>query len=120
MRKALLISFSIAMTLLAVTGYRTLLVHELREPVLTRLGDPKSVDFKGEVYLGNWTAAGGTLCGEVSAADAGKRTEGYQWFAAADGVFIENNDLRRQFDQAGIKRCTGDRPPNTPWWWLHW
>lgn len=105
----------------SVAVYRALLVRELREQVLARLDSPAKAEFRSEVYLGNWTASGGTLCGQVNVSEHKGGTEGFQWFSVADGVFIENENLRRQFDAAGIKRCRDDgKPPGTPWWWMYW
>lgn len=114
----------LAVALMAVAGfglaamYRTYLVSELRKPVLASLGNPKSPVFKNELYVGNWTTEG-ILCGQV---EAGPRTKGFQWYAVANGkVFIENEDIRRQLDDAGIRRCTESAAANdVPWWWLEW
>lgn len=105
----------------SVAVYRTLLVRQLRVQVLARLDNPAKAEFRNEVYLGNWTAIGGTLCGQVNVPEHKGGTEGFQWFSVANGVFIENENLRRQFDAAGIKRCRNDaKPSGTPWWWMHW
>ena len=113
---------SVLVAILAtVAGVRAHLVHELRKPLLAQLGQPERVQFRNETYLGNCTAAGVTLCGEIGVLGAKHSDGGYQWFSVANGVFIENESLRRQFNEAGIKRCHSDsKPAGAPWWWLHW
>jgi len=89
--------------------------------LLAELGQPQTIQFRNEVYFGNWTVSGGRLCGEVALPGLKGTDSGYQWFSVADGVFIENESLRRQFNEAGIERCQSDgRPAGTPWWWLNW
>ncbi|MFN9471403.1 hypothetical protein [Acidovorax sp.] len=121
MKKAFVFVVLLALGASSVALYRTLLVRELRAQVLAQLNNPPSVEFRNEVYLGNWTVSGGTLCGQVDVPGHEGGTEGFQWFSVAKGVFIENENLRRQFDAAGIKRCSRDgKPPGTPWWWMYW
>lgn len=120
-KNALLFAFTIVLAISAIAGYRVHLVSQLREPMLAKLNYPEAPEFRNEIYLGDWTVTGGTLCGQVSASSLRAKTEGFQWFSVADGVFIETEDLRRQFDAAGIRRCAKDgKPPGTPWWWMYW
>lgn len=101
--------------------HRMLLVRGLRKPRLAHLENPEAPEFKNEVYSGDGTIAGGALCGQASVARPVRGTEGFQWFSVSNGVFIENDVLRRQFDGAGIKRCDfAERPPEAPWSWLVW
>lgn len=121
MRKISLTLGALAIAAFILAGYRVHLVHELRKPLLVELGQPRAVQFRNEIYLGNWSVSGGTLCGEVALPGAKGSGGGYQWFSVAHGVFVENESLRKQFNEAGIKRCNFEgRPAGTPWWWLHW
>ncbi len=121
MQKVVLFLGVLVLVATAITGYRVHLIHELREPLLAKLGQPQAAQFRNEIYFGDWTVAGGTLCGEVAAHGVKGTGGGFQWFSVANGVFVEDASLRRQFDEAGINRCNADgRPANTPWCWLHW
>jgi hypothetical protein len=121
MKNAIVFVCCIALGLCVIAAHRAFLVSQLRQPVLEALNNPRDAEFRNEIYLGDWTAVGGTLCGEVSVPADASTSQGYQLFSVSRGVFIENDDLRRQFDQAGISRCkrTG-KPAGTPWWWLYW
>ena len=121
MKNAVLFITTVALAMAAIAGYRVHLVHQLRQPMLAKLGDPTAAEFRNEIYLGDWTVEGGSLCGQVSVRSSPGGTEGFQWFSVDQGVFIETEDLRRQFNIAGIRRCSGDgKPPGTPWWWMYW
>lgn len=66
-------------------GYRSYLVSELRVPVLAKLNDPASAQFRNERVLG-WAVGGSILCGEVNAKNRMGGYVGFVPFFAAAGI----------------------------------
>ena len=103
-----------------ITGWRFYLVNELKKPVLAKLSDPDSAQFQNLTYIGNWTVAGGVLCGQVNAKNKMGGYVGYQWFDAySGGAMVEDDLVKKIYDDASLKRCDFSED-KTPFWHLRW
>lgn len=78
MKKVVWVAVSFALLAAAAFVYRIYMVGELRKPVLAKLNDPASAQFRNERTIG-WTPYNAILCGEVNAKN---RMGGYTGFAA--------------------------------------
>lgn len=117
--KKLLVVVAVCLAFIAVlAGWRGYLVQTLRAPVLAQLNDPDSAQFRNLKYVGNWTAKGGLLCGQVNAKNAMGGYVGYSWFEASlKSVSIEDAEVKSLFDKSGLIRC--DYSDSIKWWWLN-
>lgn len=116
----MLLGSSIAIVLCALFGYRAYLVHELQKPLLLKISSKSSPEFRNVQYFGDWTVSGGGLCGEVFVPSVRGTGGGFERFIVKKGVYLENESLRSQFLEAGIRGCAPHESWEAKWWWLQY
>jgi hypothetical protein len=115
MKKFVVVAAVLAGVMAATYSYRAYLIHELRKPVLAKLSDPDSAQFKDEHYFGNWTTKDAILCGRINAKNMMGGYVGYRPFAAFETTaFIGDGDI---LDESTEAMCEVQGNPR-PWWWL--
>ena len=99
MRKVIAALAIVGVCAVGVFGWRAYLVHELRKPVLQRLSDPDSAQFRNERLVTGWSGwqvESSILCGEVNAKNRMGGYVGYVKFSSVAGghdVDIANDDI---------------------------
>lgn len=92
MRKSLVVLAVLGVIVVGVFGWRAHIINELRKPVLERLNDPDSAQFRNEWLLfgwSEWTVKGNILCGEVNAKNQMGGYAGYVKFRSTAGLLTD-------------------------------
>ena len=92
MRKVFVALAIVGVIIAGAFAWRAYLMHELRKPILERLNDPDSAQFRNEWLLfgwSEWSVKGNILCGEVNAKNRMGGYAGYVKFRSIGGVLTD-------------------------------
>lgn len=95
MRKSLVALAVLGVIVVGVFGWRAHIINELRKPVLERLNDPDSAQFRNEWLLfgwSSWSPDANVLCGEVNAKNRMGGYTGYVKFSSNSGIDVNIGD----------------------------
>ncbi len=101
----------------AAAAYRHFaLVEPSLAAIRNQLRDPESAQFRNVRYFGDWTRAGGVVCGEVNAKNGFGGFSGFHWFTAHESSISAEPVMSEFYRQ----QCEKTFPEVAPWWHLRW
>ncbi|ATH99545.1 hypothetical protein EGY22_13065 [Alcaligenes faecalis] len=125
MRKVFAWAALLAAVLLAAAYVaRSYMLHQAREPILARLNDPDSAQFRNERFIGGWTISG-AMCGEVNAKNRMGGYTGYvKYYTVLSGGVPVDSHVVETGDPSGETMfedlCIVQKYWNSVWGWLYW